>query len=169
MLGTALVLTILLATVFSDPVGDLYSEHGLLALGRGTGLEIAQAATRAPFASGTLTGRQLDALMANVVTAGVRHPLQVLNFGMVVDDIGGCRQAWNAAIIGAGGVDGPPPRTPWPTAGSAGPASTPSASAVDATIGLLLVLVAIVVAFFTSTSDCRRCLSASNHCTSASW
>lgn len=149
MLGTALVLTILLATVFSDPVGDLYSEHGLLALGRGTGLEIAQAATGAPFASGTSLDAKLDALMANVVTAGVRHPLQVLNFGMVVDDIGGCRQAWNAAIIGAGGVDGPAPAHAMANCGA--PQALAYAQRLggsDATIGLLLVLVAIVVAFF---------------------
>lgn len=149
MLGTAIVLTVLLATVFSNPIGDLYSDHGLLALGRGTGLEIAQAATGAPFASGGSLDAKLDALMANVVTAGVRHPLQVLNFGMVVDDIGGCRQAWNAAIIGAGGVDGPGPAHAMASCGA--PQALAYAQRLggsDATIGLLLVLVAIVVAFF---------------------
>ena len=149
MLGTALVLTVLLATVFSDPIGDLYSEHGLLALGRGTGLEIAQAATGAPFASGTSLDAKLDALMANVVTAGVRHPLQVLNFGMVVDDVGGCRQAWNSAITSAGGVDGPGPAHAMANCGA--PQALAYAQRLggsDATIGLLLVLVAIVVAFF---------------------
>ena len=88
---------------------DLYSEHGLLALGRGTGLEIAQAAIGAPFASGASLDAKLDALMSHVVTAGVRHPLQVLNFGMVVDDIGGCRQAWSSAMMAAQGVDGAGP------------------------------------------------------------
>ncbi|AFM20191.1 hypothetical protein Mycch_5526 (plasmid) [Mycolicibacterium chubuense NBB4] len=149
MLGTAGVLTVLLATVFSDPIGDLYSEHGLLALGRGTGLEIAQAATGAPFASGGSLDAKLDALMANVVTAGVRHPLQVLNFGMVVDDVGGCRQAWNTAITGAGGVDGPGPAHAMASCGA--PQALAYAQRLggsDATIGLLLVLVATVVAFF---------------------
>jgi hypothetical protein len=149
MLGTALALTILLSTVFSDPIGDLYSEHGLLAMGRGTGLEIAQAATGAPFASGASLDAKLDTLMANVVTAGVRHPLQVLNFGMVVDDVGGCRQAWNAAITGAGGVDGPGPAHAMANCGA--PQALAYAQRLggsDATIGLLLVLVAIVVAFF---------------------
>lgn len=149
MLGTAIILTILLATVFSDPIGDLYSEHGLLALGRGTGLEIAQAATGAPFAAGASLDAKLDALMANVVTAGVRHPLQVLNFGMVVDDVGGCGQAWNTAIISAGGVDGPGPAHAMANCGA--PQALAYAQRLggsDATIGLLLVLVAIVVAFF---------------------
>ncbi|MEN4466803.1 hypothetical protein VXE65_32695 [Mycolicibacterium conceptionense] len=147
--GTALVFTVLLATVFSDPVGDLYSEDGLLALGRGTGLEIAQGAIGAPFASGASLDAKLDALMSNVVTAGVRHPLQVVNFGMVVDDIGGCRQAWSAAIMAAQGVDGPGP------AHAMGNCGAPQALAyaqrlggTDATIALVLVVVSIVVGFF---------------------
>lgn len=149
MIGTALALTVLLATVLSDPIGDLYSEHGLLAVGRGTGLEIAQAATGAPFASGVSLDAKLDALMANIVTAGVRHPLQVLNFGMVVDDIGGCRQAWNAAIISAGGVDGPGPAHAMATCGA--PQALAYAQRLggsDATLGLVLLLVAAVVSFF---------------------
>jgi hypothetical protein len=149
MLGTAIVLTVLLATVFSDPIGDLYSEHGLLALGRGTGLEIAQAAIGAPFASGASLDAKLDALMSHVVTAGVRHPLQVLNFGMVVDDIGGCRQAWSAATMAAGGVDGDGPAHAMTTCGA--PQALAYAQRLggsDATIGLALLVVAIVVAFF---------------------
>ena len=149
MIGTAIVLTVLLATVFSDPVGDLYSEHGLLALGRGTGLEIAQAAIGAPFASaGSLDGK-LDALMSHIVTAGVRHPLQVLNFGMVVDDIGSCRQAWSAAVTAAGGVDGSGPAHAMANCGA--PQALAYAQRLggsDATIGLALVAVAVVVAFF---------------------
>jgi hypothetical protein len=149
MLGTAIVLTVLLATVFSDPIGDLYSEHGLLALGRGTGLEIAQAAIGAPFASGTSLDAKLDALMSHVVTAGVRHPLQVLNFGMVVDDIGGCRQAWSAATMAAGGVDSDGPAHAMANCGA--PQALAYAQRLggsDATIGLALLFVAIVVAFF---------------------
>lgn len=149
MLGTAIVLTVLLATVFSDPIGDLYSEHGLLALGRGTGLEIAQGAIGAPFASGASMDAKLDALMSHVVTAGVRHPLQVLNFGMVVDDIGGCRQAWSAATMAAGGVDGPGPAHAMTNCGA--PQALAYAQRLggsDATIGLALLAVAIVVAFF---------------------
>lgn len=149
MIGTAIAFTVLLVTVFSDPVGDLYSEHGLLALGRGTGLEIAQAATGTSFAAGASMDAKLDGLMSNIVTAGVRHPLQILNFGMVVDDIGGCRQAWNAAILNAEGVDGPGP------AHAMGNCGAPQALAYaqrlggsDATLGVVLVVVAIIVAFF---------------------
>lgn len=149
MFGTAIVLTVLLATLFSDPIGDLYSEHGLLALGRGTGLEIAQGAIGAPFASGASLDAKLDALMSQVVTAGVRHPLQVLNFGMVVDDIGGCRQAWSAATMASGGVDGSGPAHAMANCGA--PQALAYAQRLggsDATIGLVLLAVAIVVAFF---------------------
>jgi hypothetical protein len=149
MIGTAIALTVLLATVFSDPIGDLYSEHGLLALGRGTGLEIAQGAIGAPFASGASLDAKLDALVSHVVTAGVRHPLQVLNFGMVVDDIGGCRQAWSAATNASGGVDGPGPAHAMANCGA--PQALAYAQRLggsDAPIALALMVVAIVAAFF---------------------
>jgi hypothetical protein len=149
MIGTAIALTVLLATVFSNPIGDLYSDHGLLAMGRGTGLDIAQAAIGAPFASGATLDAKLDALMSHVVTAGVRHPLQVLNFGMVTDDIGGCRRAWSAAITAAGGVDGPGPAHAMANCGA--PQALAYAQRLggsDATIGIALLLVAIVVGFF---------------------
>jgi hypothetical protein len=109
MVATALMLTVLSITLFRDPITDLYSDNGLLALGRGTGFSIAQAATGTSFASGTSLDSQLDGLMSQVVTAGIRHPLQVVNFGMVVDDIGGCSRAWSNAVIAAGGVSGSGP------------------------------------------------------------
>ena len=149
MLGTAIILTVLLATVFTDPIRDLYSDDGLLALGRGTGLEIAQGATGAPFASGTSLDRKLDALLSHVVTAGVRHPLQVLNFGMVVDDIGGCRQAWSTAMMAAQGVDGPGPAHAMANCGA--PQALAYAQRLgggDAALAFVLVLVAVVVGFF---------------------
>jgi hypothetical protein len=149
MVGTAIVLTVLLATVFSNPIEDLYSEHGLLAMGRGTGLEIAQAAIGAPFASGASLDAKLDALMSHVVTSGVRHPLQVFNFGMVVDDVGGCRQAWSTAIMAAQGVDGSGPAHAMANCGA--PQALAYAQRLggsDAPLGLALVVVAIMVGFF---------------------
>lgn len=149
MVGTAIVLTVLLATVFSNPIEDLYSEHGLLALGRGTGLEIAQAAIGAPFASGASLDAKLDALMSHTVTAGVRHPLQIFNYGMVVDDVGGCRQAWSTAIMAAQGVDGSGPAHAMANCGA--PQALAYAQRLggsDAPLGLALVAVAIVVGFF---------------------
>jgi len=149
MIGTAIVFTVLLATVFSDPIGDLYSDHGLLALGRGTGLEIAQAAIGSPLAAGASLDAKLDALMSHVVTAGVRQPLQVLNFGIVVDAIGGCRQAWSTAIVSSQGVNGSGPAHAMATCGA--PQALAYAQRLggsDATIGLALLAVAVVVGFF---------------------
>ena len=149
MVGTAIILTVLLATVFTDPIRDLYSDDGLLALGRGTGLEIAQGATGAPFASGASLDAKLDALLSHVVTAGVRHPLQVLNFGMVVDDIGGCRQAWSSAMMAAQGVDGAGPAHAMVNCGA--PQALAYAQRLgggDAALAFVLVLVAVVVGFF---------------------
>ncbi|MCH9729763.1 MAG: hypothetical protein K0U84_08840 [Actinomycetia bacterium] len=149
MIGTAIVLTVLLATVFSDPIEDLYSDHGLLALGRGTGLEIAQSALGTSFASGASLDAKLDALMSHTVTAGVRHPLQVLNFGMVVDDVGRCQQAYTAAMMSAQGVDGSGPAHAMANCGA--PQALAYAQRLggsDATLSLLLLAVAAVVGFF---------------------
>ena len=51
---------------------------------------------------------QLDALIAQLISATARPALQLQNFGMVVDDIGSCRHAWSQAILAARGTgDGP--------------------------------------------------------------
>lgn len=146
---TALTLTVLGMTVFHDPIGDLYSENGLLALGRGTGFEIAQGATGASFGSGASLDAQLDGLMSRVVTAGVRQPLQLLNFGMVVDGIGGCGRAWSAAVIAADGVDGPGPAHAMAQCGA--PQALAHAQRLggsDATMAMVFVAVGIMVALF---------------------
>lgn len=147
IIATALALTVLGMTVFRDPIGDLYSEHGLLALGRGTGFEIAQGATGASFGSGASLDAQLDGLMSRVVTAGVRQPLQLLNFGMVVDGIGGCGRAWSAAMMAADGVDGPGPAHAMAQCGA--PQALAHAQRLggsDATIAVAFVAVGIMVA-----------------------
>jgi hypothetical protein len=46
---------------------------------------------------------QLDIMLAQLVTYGVRRPLQVVNFGFVVDDTGGRAGAWTSAITAANG------------------------------------------------------------------
>ena len=87
--------------------------------------------------------------MSHVVTSGVRHPLQVFNFGMVVDDVGGCRQSLEHGDNGR-------PRGRWvgPRARngqlrrSAALAYAQRLGGSDAPLGLALVVVAIMVGFF---------------------
>ena len=108
LLGTAGVLTALVWTVFRNPIDDMVSDHGLLGMGRATGFQIAQDARQGSYAPGGSLDAQLDALIAQLVSATARPALQLQNFGMVVDDIGSCRHAWSQAILAARGTgDGP--------------------------------------------------------------
>lgn len=108
LIGTGALFTVLLLTVFADPIGELYSEHGLLAMGRETGFAIAQATRGNPYAPGQPLEAQLDALVGQLITSAVRQPLQVINFGTVVDEVPGCAAKWSAAIVNADG-SGPGP------------------------------------------------------------
>lgn len=101
LLGTAAVLSALVWTVFRDPIDDLVSDHGLLGMGRATGFQIAQDARQSSYAPGQSLDTQLDALLAQLVSSTARPALQLQNFGMVVDDVGTCRQAWTQAILAA--------------------------------------------------------------------
>ena len=108
LLGTAAVLTALVWTVFRNPIDDMVSDHGLLGMGRATGFQIAQDARQGSYAPGGSLDAQLDALIAQLISATARPALQLQNFGMVVDDIGSCRHAWSQAILAARGTgDGP--------------------------------------------------------------
>ena len=103
---TALTMPALAATIFSDPAGMMYGPDGLLAFGRRIGFSTAQAATHnGPVSGGGFTG-QVDTLTASLITHAVREPLQVFNFGHVVDRVGGCGAQWSAAVR-AGASDGP--------------------------------------------------------------
>lgn len=106
--GTGVVMAVLLLTLFRNPVEDLYSDHGLMAMGRSTGFDLALMARNGSYVPGQGLDAQLDHLTSNIVTAAVRWPLQALNFGTVVDTHGSCAAAWSTAIRNANGQgDGP--------------------------------------------------------------
>lgn len=84
--------------VMRDPIGDLYSEDGLINQGRTLGFTAAQAAfNNGPIATGGSAG-QMGKLVGLLVDALVRAPLQIWNFGTTIDNIGTCGQAWSHAI-----------------------------------------------------------------------
>jgi hypothetical protein len=110
IIGTGVLFTVLLLTVFADPITDLYSDHGLLATGRSVGFSIAQASRGGPYAAAQPLDVQLDTMLAQLVTHSVRRPLQVVNFGFVVDDTGSCAGAWSSAVTAANGQGAGPAR-----------------------------------------------------------
>lgn len=82
-----------------DPLSDLYNENGLLTQGRNLGFSVSQAA----FNNGSITSgggqAQLQHLTGLIADATVRMPLQLMNFGTTVDDIGTCGGAYTAAML----------------------------------------------------------------------
>jgi hypothetical protein len=98
MIGVALTMPALSVAVFDDPAGLMYGPDGLLAFGRRVGFSVASAATHNGALAGSGSGGQVDTLTASLITHTVREPLQLWNFGHVVDRVGGCGAAWSAAV-----------------------------------------------------------------------
>src|SRR5262249_35015135 len=92
---TLLVLASLSALFLRDPLGEVLFPDGMLAQGRNVGLSVAAG----------LNGDNnpnpealVDTMQHNMVDNFVRHPLQVWNFGHVVDERPGCASAWSSGI-----------------------------------------------------------------------
>lgn len=148
LVGTAAVLTVLVWTVFKDPIDDLVSDHGLLGIGRATGFQIAQAARNGSYAPDQSLEAQLDALLAQLVSATARPALQLQNFGMVVDDIGTCRHAWSQAILAANG-QGPGPAHAMARCGAPQAlAHAQQLGANDFVLGLFFIAMGFLIALF---------------------
>ena len=98
MILLAIMMPALALTVFADPAGMMYGPDGLLMLGRRMGFSTAQAFTHnGAIGGGGFTG-QVDTLTSSLITHVVREPLQVFNFGHVVDRVGGCAAQYTAAL-----------------------------------------------------------------------
>jgi hypothetical protein len=106
MIGMALTMPAASVAVFADPAGLMYGPDGLLAFGRRVGFSVAAAAAHNGALAGAGGAGQVDTLTACLITHTVREPLQLWNFGHVVDRVGGCGAAWSAAV-GRGAADGP--------------------------------------------------------------
>ena len=108
MILIALTMPALSIAIFANPAGLMYGEGGLLEFARRVGFSVAQAATPGHNGAfdGVGSGGQVDALTASLITHTVREPLQLWNFGQVVDRVGGCGAAWSAAV-NRGAPDGP--------------------------------------------------------------
>ena len=103
MIGIALTMPAASVAIFDDPAGLMYGPDGLLAFARRVGFSVASAATHNGALAGSPGAGQVDTLTASLITHTVREPLQLWNFGHVVDRVGGC---------GAGVVGGGAPRRP---------------------------------------------------------
>ncbi|AYE99310.1 hypothetical protein C0J29_30535 (plasmid) [Mycobacterium paragordonae] len=105
MLST-FIIGILGLVLTRDPLTELYNENGLLGRARDLGFQIAQAFANNGPVTGGGTSAQLQHLTGLIADATLRMPLQLMNFGTPVDDIGSCGNAYTAAIL-SGKPDGP--------------------------------------------------------------
>ncbi|TDL03278.1 hypothetical protein [Mycobacterium paragordonae] len=105
MLST-FIIGILGLVLTRDPLTELYNENGLLGRARGLGFQIAQAFANNGPVTGGGTSAQLQHLTGLITDATLRMPLQLMNFGTPVDDIGNCGNAYTTAIL-SGKPDGP--------------------------------------------------------------
>ena len=106
MIMLAITMPALAVTVFSDPAGMMYGPDGLLAFGRRVGFSTAEAATHNGAIGGGGFSGQVDTLTSSLITHVVREPLEVFNFGHVVDNVGSCAGPYSAALQ-QGAPDGP--------------------------------------------------------------
>lgn len=90
-----LVVAILGPMFLSEPLGDVLSSEGLLAQGRNVGISVAAGLTgdANPNANKLISG-----LQGRLADYFVRSPLQVWNFGHLIDDRPACRAVWSAGI-----------------------------------------------------------------------
>ncbi|WAJ47991.1 hypothetical protein OK015_28505 (plasmid) [Mycobacterium sp. Aquia_216] len=106
MVLLAIMMPALAITVFSDPAGMMYGHDGMLAFGRSMGFSTAEAVTHnGAIGGGGFTG-QVDTLTSSLITHVVREPLEVFNFGHVVDSKPGCAGQYSTALQ-QGISDGP--------------------------------------------------------------
>ncbi|MFC9897816.1 hypothetical protein ACFVMC_29355 [Nocardia sp. NPDC127579] len=87
--------------LLAEPLEDVLSPHGLLAQGRDLGISVAAGLNgdSRPDPAGLVATMQ-----AQLADNFARRPIQVWNFGHVVDDSTACKSAWSAGMV-AGNED----------------------------------------------------------------
>ncbi|WP_406236140.1 hypothetical protein [Nocardia sp. NBC_01009] len=92
MIGVAIIGPVFLA----DPLGDVLSSDGLLAQGRDVGISVAAGLNGDNHPNPT---HLVTTMQGDLADNFARRPLQVWNFGHVVDERPSCRSAWSAGVI----------------------------------------------------------------------
>ncbi|WP_433733126.1 hypothetical protein ACQP0C_12765 [Nocardia sp. CA-129566] len=94
--ATLLILASLSALFLRDPLEEVFSPHGMMAQGRDVGLSVAAGLNGDNHANPSAVA---ETMQENMVDNFVRHPLQVWNFGHIVDQRPGCANAWSSGIL----------------------------------------------------------------------
>ncbi|WP_327097444.1 hypothetical protein OIE68_00765 [Nocardia vinacea] len=92
-----MLLVAVLGPVFlAEPLAEVLAPNGLLAQGRDLGISVAAGLNGDADPN---PADQVEVMQAGLVDNLLRHPLQVLNFGHVVDRSPACRDAWSTAVL----------------------------------------------------------------------
>ncbi|NUS43677.1 MAG: hypothetical protein HOQ24_08330 [Mycobacteriaceae bacterium] len=92
MLGVAIIGPLFLV----NPLDDVLSSNGLLTKGRDLGISVAAGLNGSDHPD---PRRLVTTMQENLADNFARRPLQVWNFGHVVDQQPGCRSAWSAGVM----------------------------------------------------------------------
>lgn len=94
-MGTMLMVAVLGPIFLAEPLADVLASDGLLAQGRDLGISVAAGLNGD---SNVDPSRMVATMQGTLTDNFARRPLQVWNFGHVVDDQPACRAAWSAGV-----------------------------------------------------------------------
>jgi hypothetical protein len=94
-----LLISVLVWALLRDPVSELVGDNGVLGIGRSIGFTLSQGVMHnGPIAAGGTSG-QLDTLTSWFCDVLARDVIELVSFGQVIDDIPGCANLFNQAIL----------------------------------------------------------------------
>ncbi|MBF6224242.1 hypothetical protein IU470_03795 [Nocardia abscessus] len=92
---TMLVVAVIGATYLVHPLAYVLASDGLLVRGRDVGISVAAGLNGNPAPDSGMIVAGLNSTLADNFA---RHPLQIWNFGHIVDDVPPCRLAWSSGV-----------------------------------------------------------------------
>lgn len=92
---TMLAVAVIGPVFLAEPLADVLSQDGLLAKGRDLGIAVAAGLDGQ---SSSDPANMVASMQTTLTDNFARRPLQVWNFGHIVDERSACRTAWSAAI-----------------------------------------------------------------------
>ncbi|MBU8819252.1 hypothetical protein KL864_25490 [Mycolicibacterium goodii] len=147
---SGLLVIALILFLLRNPVEDIAGDNGVLGIGRNLGLTIAQGfANNGPVTDGKgehIEGStaQLDAITSWLVDVLVRQTIQLVNFGQVIDDLPGCADLYNQAVLSPP-ANGSALAAPAHAMATCAPLALEHARQLDAvTVGLFGVLILVI-------------------------
>jgi hypothetical protein len=140
-----LTMPVLTVTVFSDPAGLMYGPGGVLDFGRRVGFSVAQTVHPGGMFTGSDFSGQVDTMTSSLVTHVVREPIQMWNFGHVVDTNPACATAYTTAL--RTGIKDAPIRALHQCGDSQAVAYALHVDGTNIWVGAVFILIAVLIGY----------------------